>query len=77
MGSACFLSSEIVLISDKWVFLWFMPLPLQRSQIIGQFVENNAMLLLLMEVACYLFMFPPSLGFIFPIKFGSVAQTPR
>lgn len=54
-----------------------MPLQLQHSQIIGQFVENNAMLLLLMEVACYLFMFPPSLGFIFPIKFGSVAQTPR
>lgn len=77
MGSACFLSSKIVPISDKWAFLWFMPLQLQHLQIIGQFVEKNAMLLLLMEVACYLFMFPPSLGFIFPIKFGSVAQKPR
>lgn len=77
MCSASLLSSKILLIPDKWTFLWFMPLLLQCSLIIGQFMEKNAMLLLLMEVACYLFMFSPSLRFIFPIKFGSVAQTPR
>ena len=69
-------SSKIVPILDKWAFVWFMPLQLQHSLIIGQFMEKNAMLLLLMEVACYLFMFFPSLGFIFPIKFGSVIQMP-
>lgn len=76
-GSVSLLSSGIVLIPDKWAFLLFLPLQLQCSLIISQFMEKNAMLLLLMEVACYLFMSPPSLGFIFPIKFGSSAQTPR
>lgn len=71
------LSSEFVPIPGKWALLWFMPLRLRCPLIIGHFVGKNCHAPLVNGSGLLPLHVSPSLGFIFPVKFGSIAQTPH